>query len=126
MPEYVVSKIANTLNQQGKPIEGAKILIIGITYKADVADLRESPALEIILSLQNLGGQISYHDPYISSIDLNQKQYSSQPLDAKKVAGFDCVLVATDHSEIDFQMILEHSKTLVDTRNATRRFHRFA
>ena len=123
MPEYVVSKIANTLNQQGKPIEGAKILIIGITYKADVADLRESPALEIILSLQNLGGQISYHDPYISSIDLNQKQYSSQPLDAKKVSEFDCVLVVTDHSEIDYQMVLEHSKALVDTRNATRRCH---
>ena len=126
MPEYVVGKIASTLNQQGKSIKGAKILVIGITYKADVADLRESPALETILSLQNLGVQISYHDPYIPSIDLNNKKYKSQPIDAKKVSEFDCVLVTTDHSEIDFQMILEHSKTLVDTKNATGRCHRFA
>ena len=123
IPKHVVDKIVNALDQQGISVKNSRVLAIGVAYKRDVDDLRESPALEIIKLLQELDSQVFYHDPYVSTLTLGCKKYESLPLNAKMLPEFDCVLVITDHSKIDFQMVLEHSKVLIDTRNATGRLH---
>ena len=120
MPKYVVDKVANQLNQMGLSVKGARILIIGVAYKRNVADLRESPALEIIRLLQDCQALIDYHDPLVSDITVGGQPYKSNPLDTDSIVSADCILIVTDHQGIDFQMIDDHSKVVVDTRNATR------
>ena len=118
MPHYVVERITRALNKHKKPLKGSKILIIGVAYKKDVKDLRESPSLEIINILQNEKAVVSYYDPYIpylkiDDIDLKNLKFTRASFNDK-----DCVVITTDHSNVDYRFILKHSSLIVDTRNA--------
>jgi UDP-N-acetyl-D-glucosamine dehydrogenase len=124
MPYHVVSSVSRALNQQGKALKGAKVLVLGVAYKKDIDDLRESPALTIIELLQNDGAQVSYNDPYFPFIGKGRKydlQMKCVPVD--DVAKYDCVLIVTDHSDYDYARIAQQASLVVDTRNATRGIH---
>jgi len=121
MPRYVVGRVTEALNDRGKALKGSKVLIVGVAYKADVDDPRESPALEIMELLRNRGVEIAYHDPFYPRIRTSRKydfQYDSVPLTCENLAGADCVLIITDHSNTDYQMIVNEASLVVDTRNA--------
>jgi UDP-N-acetyl-D-glucosamine dehydrogenase len=117
MPDYAVSKIEDTLNERGKSIKRATILILGITYKKDVNDVRESPALKIVGILQGKGVKIYYNDPYINQIEVNENFISSVELSEALLQGSDCVVIATDHSCYDYKWVVKNSNILVDLRN---------
>ena len=121
MPYHVVSQVSRALNRHGKALNGARVLVLGVAYKKDIDDLRESPALTIIELLQRDGAQVSYNDPYFPFIGKGRKyqlQMKCAPLD--DIDKYDCVLIATDHSDYDFPWIAEHAALVVDTRNATK------
>ena len=122
MPEYVVHRTGLALNAAGTAVNGSRILVIGLAYKPDVDDVRESPSFELIDKLEKLGAQLDYHDPHVPEThymrtwgDLGKK---SVPLTPQTVAGYDCVLISTNHSAIDWPVIAKHAKLIVDTRNA--------
>ena len=122
MPHYVVSKTVDSLNERGKGIEGSKVLILGISYKKDVDDQRESPSLKLIDLFQKKGAKVSYHDPYASQTteyraypDLKMK---SIELSEKELNSYDVVVIATDHSSYDYKWIASNSSLVIDTRNA--------
>jgi UDP-N-acetyl-D-glucosamine dehydrogenase len=121
MPEFVVEKIQNALNDATKPVRGSTIHILGIAYKRDVDDVRESPALDIMMLLQRLGAQVGYSDPFVDSLDLNGELLKSQEM-MTSVAEADCVVIVTDHSGLDYAKVIENSKVIVDTRNALKGF----
>jgi UDP-N-acetyl-D-glucosamine dehydrogenase len=122
MPRYVVSKVAEALNSRCKPVRGSKVAILGIAYKKDVDDPRESPAFELMELLHSQGAQLSYNDPHIPKLPrmrhYEQLSLTSQPLTKQYLAEQDCVLVVTDHSAYEYDFIVEHSSLIVDTRNA--------
>jgi UDP-N-acetyl-D-glucosamine dehydrogenase len=121
MPYHVVSSVSRALNQHGKALKGAKLLVLGVAYKKDIDDLRESPALTIIELLQKDGAQVSYNDPYFPSIGKGRHydlQMKCVPVD--DLAKYDCVLIVTDHSDYDYARIAQHASLVVDTRNAMR------
>ena len=121
MPYHVLDSVARALNQHRKALNGSKVLVLGVAYKKDIDDLRESPALTIIELLQKEGAQVSYHDPYFPHVGRGRKydlQMKCAPLD--NFAQYDCVLIVTDHSDYDYERIVKESKLVVDTRNATR------
>lgn len=121
MPYHVVAAIARALNQHRKSVNGASILILGVAYKRDIDDLRESPALTIIELLQHEGAQVRYHDPYFPYVGHGRKYHLDMkctPLD--DLAQYDCVVIVTDHSDYDYARIVRESQLVVDTRNATR------
>jgi len=120
MPEYVVKRIAGILNKFRKPLLGAKVLIMGISYKKDVNDTRESPSIEIIRLLEKEGAYVSYFDPYVSELKIDGKLYRSIMWDPKAFKNRDCVVVITDHSSVDYEEILKSSKVVFDTRNIYR------
>ena len=120
MPHYVVDKVQDALNQQTKPIRGSRILILGMAYKRDIDDMRESPALDVMRLLVRKGAEIQYHDPFVSEIREDGEVYRSVPLTDRLLRSCDCVVIATDHSVIDYKFVVEHSVLVVDTRNATR------
>ena len=121
MPKYVVDKIVHALNLQRKSLNGAQLLILGIAYKKDIGDTRESPALEVIRLILDKKAEFLYHDPYVESLSLDKREtYRSQPLTATLVQNADCVVILTDHSAIDYEWLVEHAQLVVDTRNATR------
>ena len=125
MPDYVVSQAAELLNNNRKCINGSKILLIGMAYKRDVDDLRESPALRILDRLQRLGGNVSYYDPYIPALPpLRNYNFDlkSTELTPEILTSSDIVIIVTDHSCIDYQMIRQHAPIILDTRNALKRF----
>ncbi len=117
MPEYVVQRVGLALKQDGKEISKSRVLIIGVTYKKDIMDLRKSPALEIIEILQKNNARVDYSDPLIPSLKINNINLRSQDLNAKAIATFDCVIIATDHSDVDYRLLLKNSKLILDTRN---------
>ena len=120
MPYHVVASVTKALNQRRQAINGAKVLVLGLAYKKDIDDLRESPSLTIIELLQNEGAIVSYHDPFFPFVGRGRKydlQMKSTPLD--KLEEFDCVLIVTDHSSYDFADIVRRSRLVVDSRNAT-------
>lgn len=124
MPEYVVSRLTEALNDQGKAVRGSRIGIIGVAYKPDVDDPRESPAFRLMELLRDWGAEISYNDPYIPTLP-PMRHYdvgtlSSQELTPEWVAEQDAILIATNHSSYDWEMIVQHAALVVDTRNATR------
>jgi UDP-N-acetyl-D-glucosamine dehydrogenase len=121
MPEFVVEKIQNALNDGSKAVRGSKIHILGIAYKRDIDDVRESPALDIMLLLQRLGAQVTYSDPFVSRVDLSGEVRESQEI-LTSVAESDCVVIVTDHSGLDYAKVIEKSKVIVDTRNALKGF----
>ncbi|MEM9805981.1 MAG: nucleotide sugar dehydrogenase [Cyanobacteria bacterium P01_D01_bin.56] len=120
MPSFARSKAFRVLNQLGIAPSKAKILVLGITYKKDLADWRESPAIEIIKFLLKDQVTLSYHDPYISEITVNGLRFTSVDLTEEAVVSADLVLIATDHSSIDYEWLVQHSKAVLDTRGATR------
>lgn len=108
------------LNRQGKSLKGAKILILGLAYKKDVDDPRESPSFKLIELFKSRGAEVDYNDPYIPKPPKTRKwklEKDSVPLTAKNLASYDCVIIATDHSVYDASFIHEHAKLIVDTRN---------
>jgi UDP-N-acetyl-D-glucosamine dehydrogenase len=120
MPRYTVSKVQDTLNQHKKALNGSKVLVIGVAYKANIDDLRESPALDIIHLLGQKGAQVSYHDPFIPALnheDINMR--SVKDLD-EAVKSSDCVVIVTNHTDYDYDKILADAKLIVDTRNALK------
>ena len=120
MPKYVVDKINYALNLQRKPLNGSKLLILGVAYKKDIGDTRESPALEVIRLILDKKAEFLYHDPYVENLSLNNGQtYHSEPLTANLVRRADCVVILTDHGAIDYSWLVEHAQSVVDTRNAT-------
>lgn len=125
MPKYVVQLVMEALNKDKKAVNGSKIFVIGVSYKPNIADPRESPALKIIPEIERLGGIVEYHDPYISEVKINvngkDKVYRSSELTEEKVKNADCVLIVTDHDNVDYDLIFENAKRIVDTRNALRK-----
>jgi UDP-N-acetyl-D-glucosamine dehydrogenase len=125
MPYHVVEAVAEALNERRKSLKGARVLILGIAYKKDVDDLRESPSLKLIELLLKRGAQVEYNDPYFPSLHkMRHYDYSamhSVELTPKVLALYDCVLISTDHSCYDYNVIVEAAQLVVDTRNATRR-----
>jgi UDP-N-acetyl-D-glucosamine dehydrogenase len=124
MPGYVVRRVAEALNDASKPIRGSRIAVLGVAYKRDVDDPRESPSFMLMELLQAAGAVLSYNDPHIPALP-KMRHYqvpamTSQPLTPDYVSSQDCVLIATDHSAYDYQSIVRHAKLVVDTRNATR------
>ncbi len=122
MPEHVVNLVATALNDRGRAVRGASILVLGVTYKADVNDIRESPALEIIELLARRGGQIAYADPFIPQLALDGHKLSAVEPTGDTVAAADCVLILTNHSRFDYGDIAERASLVVDTRNAMKKF----
>lgn len=118
MPRYVVSKVQDALNDQGLPLKGSQILVIGAAYKPDVDDIRESPSLDIIGLLRQKGAQVSYHDPYIPSISHEDWIMESVPDLIESATKTDCAVIVTDHNAYDYDTILERTPLIVDTRNA--------
>ena len=120
MPYYVASRIMESLNTQGKSLNGAKILVLGVAYKKDVADVRVSPSLKLIQLLQERGANVMYNDPYIPKIQLYQDTLTSVDLTQECLSSADCAVIATDHSCYDLKQIIAQSKLVFDTRGATR------
>lgn len=124
MPKYVVEKIADALNDRGKPLKGSRILLLGMAYKKDVDDPRESPGFEIMDQLIAKGAEVSYNDPHIAKLPSMRRypdrDFVSQALTSDFLASTDCVVVVTDHSAYDWGFVVEHAPLVVDTRNATR------
>jgi len=124
MPYHVVSSVSRALNQQGKAMKGAKVLVLGVAYKKDIDDLRESPALTIIELLHKDGAQVSYNDPYFPFIGKGRHydlQMKCTPVN--DVDKYDCALIVTDHSDYDYEWIAQHASLVVDTRNAMKDIH---
>ncbi|OEH86533.1 UDP-N-acetyl-D-glucosamine dehydrogenase [Desulfuribacillus stibiiarsenatis] len=120
MPEFVSQIVLRTLNSLGVSPSKSKVLIVGITYKKDVNDFRESPIINLIELLLKEGVEISYYDPYVSQIIVSSKKLQSIPLEDEYVKSANIVLIATDHSSIDYQWLVETAERIIDTRNATR------
>ncbi len=118
MPLFWVRKVAEALNGQGKAVRGAAVLVLGIAYKRDIDDIRESPALDIIHLLEGQGATVSYADPHVPSFTEDGHEVHSVALDPATVAGADCVMIVTDHTAVDYHMIKRHARLVVDTRNA--------
>jgi UDP-N-acetyl-D-glucosamine dehydrogenase len=113
-----VQKIGDALNEAGKPIKGSKILLLGVAYKADVHDTRESPSLEIMRQLLARGGEVSYCDPWVPSFELDGMLHSSVDWSAEELGGADCVVLLTDHRQFRERPLWEHARLILDTRNA--------
>jgi nucleotide sugar dehydrogenase len=122
MPHFVVDKISYALNTQRKPLKGSKVFIIGIAYKSNVSDTRESPALIIIKHLMQKGALVSYHDPYVPLVKLDRDILRSTSLNRNTLRKNDCVVIVTDHADINYHLIAKESKLIVDTRNALRKY----
>jgi UDP-N-acetyl-D-glucosamine dehydrogenase len=131
MPQLVVDALTNALKSNGVALNDADILVMGIAYKKNVDDLRESPALRIMEILQDSGARISYHDPYIPEImptreHANLQGMKSVKFDQPTISKFDAVLITTDHSNVDYASLVSWSRTVIDTRNATKNLKRGA
>ncbi|MBM4079013.1 MAG: nucleotide sugar dehydrogenase [Planctomycetes bacterium] len=123
MPEYVIARLTNALNERGRPVKGSRVLVLGVAYKRDVDDMRESPALEIIEHLKALGAEVTYSDPHIPKIPpmrAHHLEMAAQPLTPDFLRQQDCVLIVTDHTSYDYAWIVANSALVVDTRNATK------
>src|SRR5687767_15082918 len=119
MPEYVVRKIARALNDDQRSVKGSRVLILGIAYKRDIDDMRESPALDVMRLLEERGAQVDYHDPWVETFRENGHSKSGVPLSQEVLERADAVVIITDHSGVDYQMVADHARLVVDTRNAT-------
>ena len=122
MPHYVVVRTMDALNEQRKSLKGSKVLVLGLAYKKDIDDIRESPSVELIEILKEKGARVDYNDPYILKTHKQREhnlQMKSKPLSATMIKSYDVVLIATDHSDYDYKWIVKNSKLVIDTRNAT-------
>ncbi len=123
MPYYVIDKVVHALNQRGKSIKSAKVLVLGLAYKKDIDDTRESPSLKLMELLNQSGADVDYNDPYVPQMKKMRKydfKKSSVPLTQETLKQYDCVVIATDHSSYDYEFIVKNAALVVDTRSATR------
>jgi UDP-N-acetyl-D-glucosamine dehydrogenase len=120
MPAFTVQLIADALNEKGKTIKGSRILAIGVAYKRDTNDVRESPALQVLEALYGKGASISFSDPYVSSVNIREQTIKSIDLTAEALRSMDCVVILTDHSTVDYALVAKCSPLIVDTRNALK------
>ncbi len=120
MPHVVLGKIADALNDAGKPLKGSRVLVLGVAYKADIGDLRESPALDLIQLLHGKGAEVTYHDPYVPRLQVDGLALTGVALDAETLRQTDCVVIATAHSSYDWPWVVANSQLVMDTRNATK------
>ena len=119
MPAFWVRKVVEGLNEDTKAVRGSNVFVVGVAYKKDIDDVRESPALDIIRLLQQQGADVTYHDPFVPQLHEDGIELSSVPLNADQVANSDCVVIATDHDDLDWELLAE-SRRVVDTRNALK------
>jgi UDP-N-acetyl-D-glucosamine dehydrogenase len=130
MPYHVVDALAAAMNDHQKSVKGSKILLLGVAYKKDVDDLRESPSLKLLELLTQRGAKLDYNDPYFPAL-FKMRHYDfsnmkSVDLTPENLAKYDCVLIATDHTAYDYDAIVKNSKLVIDTRNATRKINKGA
>jgi UDP-N-acetyl-D-glucosamine dehydrogenase len=118
MPHFAVDRVRDALNSAGKAVKGSRIHIMGVAYKRNIDDLRESPALDVMLLLQRWGGVVTYSDPYVPVLRLDGQNLEASPEEAAAAA--DCVVIVTDHSSFDYKALVERSRLIVDTRNALK------
>jgi len=127
MPHFVVDKIADALNRHRKPLNGSTVLVLGLTYKRDIDDIRESPSLDVMALLQAKGARVRYADPYVPALSARQWRgevdLTSEMLTAPALAAADCVAILTDHRAIDYRIVVESARLVVDTRNAIAGSH---
>ena len=124
MPHVVVERVADALNQDKKAVNGARVLVLGVAYKKDIDDVRESPALDVIELLQGKGADVAYHDPHAAKIRLGEHRGEIQVLESRALDGldrYDAVVIVTDHSDVDYGRVVAEARLVVDTRNATRK-----
>ncbi|HUB33087.1 MAG TPA: nucleotide sugar dehydrogenase [Bryobacteraceae bacterium] len=120
MPHFVVDKVQNALNDAGKPVKGSRVHVVGVAYKRDIDDMRESPALDVILLLRKRGAQITYSDPHVPALHLDGLNLEASPESAAAEA--DCAVIITDHSAFDYKALVDRAPLIVDTRNALKKF----
>ncbi|HEY8342262.1 MAG TPA: nucleotide sugar dehydrogenase, partial [Calditerricola sp.] len=121
MPEFVREKAQRVLNQAGKAMAGARVVALGVAYKKDLGDYRESPALDVMRLLRRDGAEVVYHDPYVPSFTDEGETWTSQPLTSELLASSDLVIILTDHSSIDYEWVVAHAPRVLDTRGVTRK-----
>ena len=124
MPQYVLNRTTAALNDEAKALRGARALIIGIAYKPNIDDIRESPAAEIIERLQAAGAEVAYHDPHVPRFPAMRKHkidLASVPLTETTLRAHDCVIIVTDHDAVDYDLVGRHARLIIDTRNAMAR-----
>jgi UDP-N-acetyl-D-glucosamine dehydrogenase len=133
MPEHVVTLVTDALNEEQKSLKGSRVLILGVAYKKDIDDVRESPALSIIDRLRAKGAEVAYHDPFVAEVrfDDAHTQGGGEPLQSaeltdEELSAADCAVIVTDHSGLDYERVCRLSKVIVDTRNALTRDQRRA
>lgn len=124
MPEYTVKRIEEALTHRGRKLKGAKILVLGVTYKKDVKDLRKSPGIEVIRALKKRGAAVSYSDPFIPFLKLKDIDLRSVVLSNQNIKMFDCILIAADHSSVDYKGLLKSAKLIFDSRNVFKGIHK--
>jgi len=124
MPEYIVKRIQDSLMRSGKKIKNSRILVMGVTYKKDVKDLRKSPSIDVINSLRSHGARVAYSDPLIPFLKLKDIDLKSVVLNDKRIREFDCVLIATDHSGVDYSRLLKNARLIFDSRNVFKGGHK--
>ena len=125
MPAVVTSLVADGLNQSAKSIRNAKILVLGVAYKKNVSDCRESPALDVMRILSEKGADLIYNDPYVPTVRLGKNNINSTQLSSDLIAQQDCVIILTDHSDYDFKAVVAAARLVIDTRNATKDLNAF-
>jgi UDP-N-acetyl-D-glucosamine dehydrogenase len=117
MPDFVVEKVAYGLNEDRKPVNGSRILVMGVAYKRDIDDVRESPALDVIRLLQERGAEVDFHDPHVAVIRESGRDMRSVELTDEAIRSADAVVIVTDHTAVDYQRLMDNAKLIVDTRN---------
>jgi UDP-N-acetyl-D-glucosamine dehydrogenase len=121
MPDFVVEKVAHALNDERKAVNGSRVLVLGIAYKRDIDDMRESPALDVMRLLEQRGAEVAYHDPHVPSYREEGHERTGVALTEGELRRADAVVIVTDHAAIDWRLVVEHAKVVVDTRNALAR-----
>ena len=122
MPGFTIRRVTDALNERQKSLKGSRILAVGVAYKRDVSDLRESPALDVVRGLREKEALVYYADPYVPSLEIDGNIIESVRLAPKTIESMDCLVVLTDHSDFDYEMIANHSSLVVDSRNALKSF----
>jgi UDP-N-acetyl-D-glucosamine dehydrogenase len=117
MPEFWVMKVVDRLNDQSKAIRGSRILVLGVAYKKDIDDIRESPALDVIKLLAQRGAVVEYHDPHVAKLKEEALELTSQPLTAERLRAADCVVIVTDHTAVDYSLVAKEARVVVDSRH---------
>jgi UDP-N-acetyl-D-glucosamine dehydrogenase len=120
MPAFVVDKTMHALNDERKSVNGSRIMVLGVAYKKDIDDVRESPAVDVVHLLESYGADVVYHDPYVAEFDDERHVLTGVPLTAANLAEVDAVVIVTDHTVVDYQFVVDNARLIIDTRNVTR------